>query len=192
MDPVVQPRRWSRSEYYRLADDGYFRAGEKLELLDGEIVTMTPQRSRHAAVVDAAQAVLQAAAGAECRVRAQLPLALGEFSEPEPDLAIVKGGPWDYVDEHPHTALLVVEVADSTLGKDRLRKAPLYAQFGIAEYWIINLNDGLLEVYREPTVEHGTWAYRQVSQARRGDHVTPLAFPFSVVAVADLLPPGQV
>jgi Uma2 family endonuclease len=84
-----------------------------------------------------------------------------------------------------------VEVADTTLGKDRLRKAPLYAQFGIAEYWIINLNDALVEVYRDPAVEHETWAYRQVSQARRGDHVTPLAFPGSTVAVADLLPPEQ-
>lgn len=190
MDPVVQPRRWTRSEYYRLADDGYFRPGEKLELLDGEIVTMTPQRSLHAAVVDAAQAVLQAAVGAGYRVRAQLPLALGEFSEPEPDLAVVQGGPWDYVDEHPHAALLVVEVADTTLGKDRMRKAPLYAEFGIAEYWIVNLNESTVEVYRDPAVDHGSWSYRSVSAAHRGETLVPMAFPTVRVPVTDLLPPA--
>jgi Uma2 family endonuclease len=120
-----------------------------------------------------------------------MPLALDPMSRPEPDIAVVPGGPRDYRKAHPKTALLLVEVADTTLAYDREWKGSLYARGGIRELWIVNLLDRVLEVYREPvsssTAKHG-WAYRSVSKLGPGETAKPLAAPGASVAVADLLP----
>src|SRR5581483_4899655 len=134
---------------------------ERVELVDGEIVVMSPQGTRHMAVVRLIARALEKAFGEGHDARTQGPLAVGPFSEPEPDVAVVVGSPDDYLDEHPTTAILVVEVSDSSLMLDR-RKAGIYAQAKIREYWIANLVEGVLEVRRKPRrVSKGEWAYAE-------------------------------
>jgi Uma2 family endonuclease len=129
----VQLRRWSRAEYDRMIDAGVLTTEDHVELIDGEIVTMTPQKSRHATAVWLAQIAIGRAFGEPFGVRTQLPLALDPGSEPEPDIAVVTGSPRDYSDEHPSTAVLIVEVADASLAFDRTVKASLYARAGIPD-----------------------------------------------------------
>ncbi|MCI0636706.1 MAG: Uma2 family endonuclease, partial [Actinobacteria bacterium] len=146
-------RRWTRDEYYRMAETGILRPDDRVELIDGEILTKSPQRSVDATAVLLSQEALHAAFGAGFDVRPQLPLALGEASEPEPDLAVVPGVPRDYRESHPTTALLVVEVAETSLAFDRGGKQALYARAGIPEYWIVDLVEGTLEVFRSPGIQ---------------------------------------
>lgn len=124
-------------------------------------------------------------------VRVQLPLALGDFDEPFPDLAIVQGSPRDYLQEHPTTALLVVEVLETSLRADRETKGSLYAHVGIPEYWIVNLKERVLEVYREPAPDskavYGA-SYRQKMTLQAGDMVQPLFLPTATIEVGSLLP----
>ena len=123
--------------------------------------------------------------------RLQAPLALGEHSEPEPDIAVVAGVPRDYVAAHPSTAALVVEVADSSLRLDRRFKAALYARAGLREYWIVNLVDRTLEVYRNPRPAADTaddWTYGSVEVLHPPAVVTPLAAPAVQIIVSNLLP----
>jgi Uma2 family endonuclease len=134
---------------------------------------------------------LQAAFAPGHHVRAQLPVALDSMSEPEPDFAVVAGTPRDYLQGHPDTPALVVEVADTTISFDRSWKAGLYARAGIPEYWIVNLADRVLEVRRNPgeslSARYG-WAYGTVHELRAGDEVSPLAASGARIVVADLLP----
>jgi Uma2 family endonuclease len=183
--PPLPRRRWTREEYGRMLDAGILQPDERVELLDGEVVPMTPQKSLHAATVQALSSILMHAVAAGFQVRVQLPLALGRHSEPEPDIAVVRGERWDFRSEHPDTAALVAEVADTSLGRDRLRKGPLYARAGIPEYWILDLTSDTLEVCRDP----GEDGYASVSQLRRGQTVRLLADPNVTLAVDDLLPP---
>src|SRR5262245_47654650 len=138
-------KRWRRSEYERLVDLGVF-VGERLELLDGVLVVREPQGSAHAAITSKVGQVLATAFGDGWHTRMHSPLALGEHSEPEPDVAVVAGAPEDYLPAHPSTAALVVEVADASLRPDRRFKAALYARAGLPEYWIVNLPDRVVEV----------------------------------------------
>lgn len=190
IEPYVKTRRWRRVEYERLVDLGVF-VGERLELLDGLLVVQEPQGSPHAAIVGHIGQVLRAAFGAGWHARLQAPLALDEDSAPEPDVAVVAGEYRDYVGAHPLTAVLVVEVADSSLRLDRRLKGGLYARAGLAEYWIVNLVDAVVEVYRHPhPAEHAAhgWTYRSVDILRPPATVTPLAAPSAEIAITDLLP----
>ncbi len=180
-----EPKRWSRAEYDQLVAQGAFQPEERVELIEGEILTMTPQNRPHATTVMLVQEALREAFGPGVHVQVQLPLALGT-SEPEPDLAVIPGSPRDYLG-HPSQARLVVEVSDTTLAFDRKRKGPLYAQAQIAEYWIINLIDRIVEVYREPIETVDGWHYRLVHRAGPGERVTPVAAT-AEVRVDDLLP----
>lgn len=180
-NPVV--RRWTREEYERAVEEGYFQPEERLELVDGVLYEMTPQSSDHATGIRFVQRALRSLDGEGLDLRCQLPLALGFDSEPEPDLAIVPGNPEDYRDAHPTTAVLVVEVADSSLLHDRKRKARLYARAGIPEYWILNLTHSCLEVFRNP--QKGVYQSRTV--LREGDSISPLAREITI-PVASLLP----
>jgi len=171
-----------------MIDAGVLTTEDRVELIDGEIVTVTPQKSRHATAVSLAETALRHAFHEHYHVRSQLPLALDATSEPEPDVAVVASAVRDYRDAHPSTALLVVEVADTPLEFDRTRKASLYARAGIADYWVVNLVDAMVEVHRNPQQSAAGWRYASVERYKAGDPIAPLARPDRFIAVDDLLP----
>ncbi len=188
------PRRWTREEYHRMAEAGAIGRDERVELIQGEVVQMAPQGPHHSTGTRRLQEILRDAFGSGFDVRPQLPLALGAHSEPEPDVAVVRGTYQEYEDAHPTTAVLVVEVADTTLPFDRGRKAGMYAAAGIADYWIINLEDDLIEVHRSPQPDSASptgASYGEVIRHRRGAIVTPLEAPHAQIRVDDLLPPAK-
>jgi Uma2 family endonuclease len=190
LEREVTTRSWRRVEYERLVDLGVF-TGERLELLNGVLVVREPQGSAHAAITSKVGQALARAFGDGWYTRLHSPLALGEHSEPEPDVAVVAGAPEDYLAAHPATAALVVEVADSSLRLDRRFKAAVYAGAGLREYWIVNLPDRVLEVYREPHPPADPaedWSYRSLATLPPSSQVTPLAAPHARILVADLLP----
>ena len=185
----LRPRRWTREEYYRLGEAGFFD-DERIELLDGEIWTLPPQKTPHFSAVEAAADVLGTAFGAGHTVRRQGPIVLDDGTEPEPDVLIVPGSRLDYEDHHPTPAeiRLLVEVSDATLKKDRREKAEDYARAEIADYWIVNLVHRQLEVYRDPGPLPGGWGYKLQRVLLEGESLAPLFAPDSPVAVTDLLP----
>lgn len=180
----VEPYRWTRQEYEKMVEIGLFPAEARLELIEGEILSMASQTSYHAAAVSKVYDALRAAFGEKHYIRVQMPLALNEVSEPEPDIAVVPGSADDYWREHPRHALLVVEVAYSSLDHDQERKRLLYAGCNIPEYWILNLNEGQLEIYRMPQAGD----YQTKISVRSGELTAPLALPERMIAVASLLP----
>jgi Uma2 family endonuclease len=180
------PERYTVDRYFALVDEGVLRPDDAVELLEGVIVAMAPKGVRHAAGTCRAGEALRAVLGGRAVVREQNPLVVGQFSVPEPDVAVLPGRIADYDTAHPRTALLVVEVAESSLPQDRLTKAAIYAAAGIPEYWIVNLRDDCVEVHRRP--EPGGRRYVERRVARRGERITLAAFPDAAVAVDDLLP----
>ncbi|SRR6266540_3226267 len=184
-------RRWTRVEYDRLIEVGVFRSGDKVELIGGQLCVSEPQNNPHATAIWLAQVALGRVLTPEWGLRIQLPIALDDESEPEPDLAVVAGGPRDYSDDHPSRPALLVEVADSSLMLDREHKGSLYARASIPEYWIVNLVDHVLEVYRDPRPDAAAaygWTYHTVRTLRAEEHVTASVAPSLHIAVADLLP----
>ena len=187
--PIPTPR-LTRLEYEALVDRGVLGEDDPVELLGGQLFFKEPQGSRHAAACLRIRLALDRAFGRGFHVRAAHPIALDPMSEPEPDIAVVRGRIEDYIDAHPTAPVLVVEVAESSLTRDRARKAGLYARAGIGDYWIANLRDGLLEVYRDPVrTAAGRWRYRTVRSLRPRAAVRPLAAPRARLRVADLLLP---
>jgi Uma2 family endonuclease len=188
---AIRTKRWTRLEYERLIDLGAFRPDDRLELLGGQLVVREPQGHLHSTGIRLAARALRAAFGPSWNIDAQLPVSLDDESEPEPDVTVVGGGPRDYVASHPTRPVLVVEVALTSLALDRGEKASLYARAGLADYWIVNLVDNVLEVYRDPESDRDApsgWRYRSVRTLRTGDRVTPLAAPDAEIPVSDLLP----
>jgi Uma2 family endonuclease len=147
-----QRHRISVEHFYRMADAGLFDADERVELVDGEIIDVPPMGSRHATVVQQLSRLLWAALPTEVIIRPQLPLRLGDYSEPVPDIAIVRPRSDQYGTNHPTAAdvLLVVEVSDSTLRYDREIKSALYARHGVPELWIVDVQARELSGYRSP------------------------------------------
>ncbi|MBI3946385.1 MAG: Uma2 family endonuclease [Armatimonadetes bacterium] len=192
--PGLPKRRlWTRQQYYRMAELGLFAPDERVELIEGEIVEMAPQGPEHASTADALRDRLAAAFGPGYCIRSHAPLALGQASDPEPDVAVVLGSHRDYAHAHPTTAILVVEVSQSTLVFDRGTKAALYAAARIPEYWIVNVERSLLEVHRDPQADPSAplgASYASVMRLGRAATVTPLAAPRAVLRVDDLLPPA--
>ena len=187
----VQLRKWTRVEYERLVEAEILGPDDRVELLGGAMICKEPQHSPHATAVRLVQRVLTEIFGAGWDVRPQMPVALDDESEPEPDVAVVPGHPRDYRDAHPTRPVLVVEVALSRLGFDRDRKGGLYARAGLADYWIVNLPDRRLEVYRAPMSDGAApcgWRYGTALAFGPGDRVAPLAAPSATITVADLLP----
>ena len=190
IESEVETRRLRRVEYDRLVELGMFH-GERIELLDGLLVVREPQHTPHTTGVRLVQTTLERAFGAGLEVRSQMPFALDEDSEPEPDVVVVPGSPRDYLAAHPSRCALLVEVADSSLLFDRRKKASLYARAKIADYWIVNLKERVVEVYRRPrrTARGASgWAYARTEVLRPPASVTPLAVRAVRIAVADLLP----
>lgn len=188
-EEVLRPRRWTRDEYYRLGEAGFFE-GERVELLDGEIWTLPPQKTPHFSSVEAAAEVLGDAFGAGHSVRRQGPMTLNDGTEPEPDVLIVTGSRMVYQDHHPTPpeVRLLVEVSDATLAKDRGKKAADYAQAGIPDYWIINLVSRQLEVHRDPGPLPTGHGYKLRRVLLEGEAIAPLLAPGRSVSVTDLLP----
>ena len=183
-------RRWKRAEYERLVDLGLFQS-DPVELIGGQLVVAEPQGSYHATAVGAADDALRAVLPPGWIVRAQMPVALDDESAPEPDLAVVPGTRADYRESHPSRPALVLEVADSSLDFDRQHKGSLYARAGVQDYWIVNLIDRVLEVYRDQGPDQSApygWRYRSVETLPPPAVVVPLAPPSAQIAVADLLP----
>ena len=184
-------RRWKRVEYGRLIELGVFRPGERLELIDGLLVVREPHGSRHAAAIRRVLAALRHVLGDEWQIDSQLPIALDDDSEPEPDVAVVPRDRGAYRDAHPSRAVLIVEVADTSYRIDHEYKTSLYARASIPDYWIVDLARDAIEVHREPevspTAPYG-WGYRRIETMRVPSSVTPLIAPGTAIPVADLLP----
>lgn len=188
---AVRVRRMRRVEYERLVSIGFFGPDERLELVGGVLVVREPQGSRHATGIRRVETVLRQIFGIGWDVRSQLPVALDDESEPEPDVAVVPGTYDDYRDAHPTRPVLIVEIADAGLAFDRTDKASLYARARVPDYWIVNVAEDVLEVHRQPAPSENApfgLTYGNVSRLARGDFVTPLAVPAARIAVADLLP----
>ena len=188
--PVIpQPRRWTVDEFDSLGSLGCF-AGRRAFLLDGVILEQGPMEPPHAEALEVLTEHVRAAFGTGWRFRVQTPLHLDEFNNPMPDLAVVAGAP-GYYGDHPVSAALVVEVADTTLQSDLTDKAERYATAGIADYWVLDLNGGVLHVFRNPQRLHaalGATAYQTHDILRAANRVSPLAAPHAAILVSDLLP----
>ncbi len=187
----TRTRRWTRVEYEKLIDLGIFQPGEPIELIGGELVVAEPQGAAHYTAICKTAKALEAAFGGGWVVRTQGPIGLDEESEPEPDVAVVPGGLEDYRSGHPSRPGLTVEVAEATLGSDRERKGSLYARAGLEDYWVLNLKDSVLEVYREPAPDPSApfdWRYARREVFDSAAHVSPLAAPGASILVRALLP----
>jgi Uma2 family endonuclease len=182
---------WTVEEFERAADLGAFGPNARLELIEGEIIRKMTQREPHAWAIQAVTEALRAVFVQGYSVRVQLPLVLVSHSKPEPDIAVTLGSFNDYKRAHPTTAILVVEISDTTLLMDQTTKAALYARAGIPEYWIVNLPERLIEVYRQPgpmptqPLGHG---YRSLTRHPEGETVAPLGFPDAAIPTSGLLP----
>jgi Uma2 family endonuclease len=193
MKHAQQPglHRFTLLEYERLIDHGFLDEDDPIELVDGLLLVKEPQSSAHRTAVLLVAKALERAFGDGWFVQTQSPIILGDRSEPEPDVCVVQGSPRDYVDSHPRRPVLLVEVAQSGLGLARGRKASAYGRAGIADYWIVNLVDRVLEVHREPArpgpaLRH--WRYLSIETLAAVATLSPLAAPSAVVRVVDLLP----
>jgi len=187
-DEMPAPRRWTRDEYYRMAESGVIGPEERVELIEGEIVQkVSPQLTPHAIAVEKTNEALLEAFGRGYRIRPQLPMTMSDTTEPEPDFLVCRKTPTAKPTSHPGAAeaVLVVEISDSTLRFDQGRKARLYAAGGVVEYWIVNLQERQVEVYTEPTADAGYLSTR----IYLADAAVPVtAIDGRSVAVADLLP----
>jgi Uma2 family endonuclease len=178
-------RRFTVEEYHRMAEAGILSEDDRVELLEGEIVAMSPIGSRHAACVMRLTELLPPRVIGRAHVNVQNPIRLGEHSEPQPDLALLRRRPDFYASSHPgpEDALLIIEVADESAAVDREVKVPLYARFGVPEVWLVDLVSECIEVYREP----GSGGYAKKLALARGEVLSPRAFSELRLAVADVL-----
>ena len=187
----TRTRRFTRAEYDRLIELGVFQPGEDIELIGGELIVAEPQGAPHYTAIRRTAKALEAAFGPGWEVRTEGPIGLDDESEPEPDVAVVPGAPEDYSRAHPSRPVLTVEVAESSLALDRRHKGSLYARAGLTDYWVLNLVDRVLEVYRAPVADAAApfgWRYAEREVLDAFARVTPLAAPQSSVSVSQLLP----
>src|SRR5438132_11876317 len=178
--------RLTSERYFALIDEGVLGPDDKVELLEGVVVAMAPEGPRHEVAIDKTAEALRLAVAGRAVVRVQHSVHASARSVPEPDIAVVPGRHDDYARARPRTALLVVEVSDSSLTRDRLRKAPVYAAAGIPEYWILNLRDDVVEIFRSP--DRAAARHTETRVAHRGERLELVALPGASVAVDDLLP----
>jgi Uma2 family endonuclease len=193
--PEPARMKWTREQYYSLLDSNALTEDSKVELIGGEILTegmldrMT-QGSRHSAEVGIVRDAVAPLIPRGTCIRVQVPISLGTDSDPEPDIAIVPGTQRDYMERHPNSAIIKIEVSDTTLRFDRTYKASLYASAVIPEYWIVNLAARQLEVHRQPIIDAGQpfgYRYGSVMAYTGRKTVTPLGAA-NGIAVNELLP----
>ncbi len=179
---------WTSDEYYRVAELGVFE-GKRVELIEGEIIDMAPMGTHHFVCTNLVADALREIFVKGFFVSTQNQLDVDEQSQPEPDVAVVKGSPRDYLGFHPRTLVLAVEVSDTSLSLDRDIKTRLYAKAGIGDYWFVNLQDRCIEVFRKPTEDPNIgFMYAERTVFGEGQLVSPLAKPRSKVKVSDILP----
>lgn len=184
---ATQLRRWTVAEYHQMLAVGLLKSSDRLELLNGQIIEMSPQEPPHAATTRRVGRYLDRYLGGLADIRTQLPITLGENSEPEPDIAIARLDGQEYGDRHPQAADLfwVIEIADSTLNKDRREKARIYGQAGIPEYWVLDVKRRRAFVLREP----GESGYQDIQEYSPETTLAPLAFPDCLIPLTALFLP---
>lgn len=184
MPAVAQTYRFTVEEYHKLGEVGIFDEDDRVELLDGEIILMSPVGYRHAKAVRRLLKAFIRHSRDRFEVDAQDPVIISDYSEPQPDVLLLapEVDSYEGLPEARHT-YLIVEVADSTLRYDRGRKLKAYARAGIRELWIVNLKENVVEVYREPSGEQ----YLSTRVARGNERIAPLAFPDVKVTVASIV-----
>lgn len=178
-------RQWSVADYYAMAAAGILTEADRVELIEGEVVRMSPIGSRHAACVDRLTGLLAGVVAGVAQIRVQNPVRLSEHSEPQPDLSLLRPRPDYYATAHPAPAdiLLVVEVADTSIGFDRSAKVPLYARAGIAEVWLVDVTGDRVTQYAMPAAG----AYTVVRDLARGDELISASLPGLTLAVTGIL-----
>jgi len=179
-------RRFTLDEYHRMGEVGILRPDDRVELIEGEIIQMTPIGSLHAATVTRIYEFFVRRLGERATVRSQNPLVIPDReSEPEPDVMLLTRRTDFYARAHPEPpdVRLLIEVADSSLRYDRLTKVPLYARAGVAEAWVVDVDHRRVEIHRRPTAR----GYQDVRTPGPEERFSPLAFPDVAVAIADLL-----
>jgi Uma2 family endonuclease len=178
------PRRFTVDEYYRMAEVGILTENDRVELIEGEIIQMSPIGSRHNGCVAALDDLLSPLRG-RANIFIQGPLRISDRTEPVPDVIVTRYRRDHYRGDHPTPTdtLLVVEVADSSLAWDKRTKVPMYAREGVPEMWLIDLPHELVTVHREPASD----GYQLIQSFRRGEAISPLAFPDLTIAITDIL-----
>jgi Uma2 family endonuclease len=173
------------AEFERMGEAGIFAKDARLELIEGEIVEMSPIGSRHAACVNFLSRFLNAAVGDRALISTQNPIQLNDYSEPQPDVALLRLRDDFYRHAHPmpEDVLLIIEVADTTVDYDRLVKVPLYAKAGIKEVWVVNLPAEQIEIYAEPS----GGAYQITKQVKRGEEAAAYSIPNLIVSADAVL-----
>lgn len=181
----VLRRSFTTEEYHRMGEAGILREDDRVELIEGEIVQMTPIGSRHAACVMRLNQLFSRHSGQGVLVNVQNPIQLGKYSEPQPDVTLLRFRPDFYAESHPRPTevLLAVEVAETSAAYDREVKVLLYAKAAIPEVWLVDLTEGWVEVYRQPSSQ----GYQDVRTFRRGEQVVSVALPDLPLAVNDVL-----
>ncbi len=180
-------RKWTVKEYQKLGEMGFFHPEERVELISGNIIRMSAKGTAHTSATRRTATLLRALLENLAAVYTQDPIALDDNSEPEPDIAVVRIDPLDYATHHPTPSevYLIIEVADSSLAYDREIKAKIYARAGIADYWILNVNERQLHVFREPTED----GYQSEIILGESASISPLQFPAFNIAIQQMLPP---
>lgn len=183
-------KRWTREEYYRLAEQGWFQ-NQRVELIDGEIIQLSPPSPQHAFSSDEIRDLLQGVFGEGYWMRLQLPLAYGDYSQPEPDVSVVRGSRRDYETAHPTSAVLIVEVSRTSLDYDKKTKPQIYAAMEIPEYWILDLVHRQLIVHRQPVRDERSSTgsrYDTVVTLKDGELAASLEKPAASLPIATMLP----
>jgi Uma2 family endonuclease len=185
MTIAAELRSLSVRDYHRMVEVGILAASERVELIEGQLYTMAAKGTAHSAAVTRIDRALSQRLSGRALLRFQDPVQLSDFSEPEPDIAIAHIDPLDYEDHHPTPTEIfwLIEVADSTLRRDRDLKVPVYGRSGIQEYWILDVPERCLYVFREPEQDGYRWEQKLSEQ----DAIAPLTFPDCIILVGEFL-----
>ena len=179
----------SVKDYHCMAEAGILRPEERVELVSGQILRLFAKGTAHSAAITRTRRLLESRLGEQVLIRLQDPIVLDDYSEPEPDIAVVVLDPLDYEDHHPTVSevFLIIEIADSSLQYDCQVKAPVYAQSGIRDYWVLDVNARQLHVYRLPSPE----GYQSVTVLAEEVVISPIAFPNCEITVKEMFCPNR-
>jgi Uma2 family endonuclease len=178
---------WTVAEYHRMSELGILDADGRTELIDGQILLMTAKGTPHVVALQLSANSLSEQLKSDALIRTQDPIQLDDFSEPEPDLVVVRGAILDYTEHHPYSEdiHLIVEIADSTLKQDCQVKDKLYANAGISEYWVVDLKNRQVNIFRNPI----STGYANHLILKEPNEFSPLAFPHISIELTSILPP---